>query len=276
MKTNILNCIENYNKTLDINVCILFLKYIGLIHELIDNIAENIHIQKNNYLKHIIIKGIKNTTYIYTFLLLYTKNLELTIYHTQKSILYYVEFIGQLEENIHNVLKLNSTDATLFIYKKTIFDIDSDYIKQYIETSEIKEKMSYLGQYIDIYNNTMIQYIIKFDFNINNLNVFSKIVFTKFYNIVELLVQMPVVCKKTERIYMDELSKLNNIIYELNKYYNYPFIHVNYLHLIEYLIKKNYKKSINIDMFRKKLGEVEIENILNKLSVCKIGNYLSL
>ena len=188
MKTNILNCIENYNKTLDYNVCIIFLKYVGLIHELIESIAENIFIQKENYLKHIIIKGIKNVTYIYTYLLLYTKNLELTVCHTQKAILYYVEFISQLGEDNHNLLKLNSTDATLFIYKKTIFDIDDDFRKEYVETIDIKENMTHLRQYMDIYNNSIIHYISVFDFSNDNLNVLRKVIFTKFYSIVELVV----------------------------------------------------------------------------------------
>ena len=55
----------------------------------------------------------------YTFLLLYTRNLELSIYHTQKSILYYIEFIGQIGDDNHSFLKLNSKDATLFVFKKT-------------------------------------------------------------------------------------------------------------------------------------------------------------
>ena len=42
------------------------------------------------------------------------------------------------------------------------------------------------------------------------------------------------------------------------------------------IIKKNFKKSININMFQKKLDDCEIENRLDNLSVCKIGNYLSL
>ena len=87
---------------------------------------ENIFIQKTEYLKYILITGIKNILYIFNFIILYTKNLDLTIYHTQKAILYYIEFIGQIGDDNHSFLKLNTKDATLFIYKKTIFDFSGE------------------------------------------------------------------------------------------------------------------------------------------------------
>ena len=40
-----------------------------------------------------------------------TKNLELTIYHTKKAYLFYVEFIGQIREDNNSYLQLNSKDA---------------------------------------------------------------------------------------------------------------------------------------------------------------------
>jgi len=54
MKNNNLNNIENYNKELTTNEHVLFLKYIGLIHELIECSVDNISIQKSDYLKYII------------------------------------------------------------------------------------------------------------------------------------------------------------------------------------------------------------------------------
>ena len=111
MKNNSLNNIENYNTELDSNEHILFIKYIGLIHELIECSVDNIFIQKPEYLKYVLMKGIKNVFYIFNFLLLYTKNLELTIYHTQKAILYFIEFIGQIGDDNHSFLKLNTKDG---------------------------------------------------------------------------------------------------------------------------------------------------------------------
>tara|TARA_B100000902_G_scaffold272817_1_gene258734 strand:- start:2185 stop:2874 length:690 start_codon:yes stop_codon:yes gene_type:complete len=62
---------------------------------------------------------------------LYTKNLDLTVYHCQKSFYYYIEFIGQIGDSNHQFLQLNSKDAALFVLKKTIFEINEDYRKTY-------------------------------------------------------------------------------------------------------------------------------------------------
>jgi hypothetical protein len=274
MTTNILNCIENYNKSLEYDVCTIFIKYIGLIHELIDSITEKLYLQNHKYLKHVIQKGIINTTRIYTYLLLYTKNLELSVYHTQKSILYYIEFIDQIGEDNHNLLNLNSNDATLFIYKKTIFDINSEYRKEYIESTEIKNTMNLIHNYMDIYNNIIIHYINEFNFNCNDLIDLRKIIFTKLYSIVELLIQTPHICKKHNITDKDELLKLNTIVCELNMNYKYSFIENNYMSLIEYIIKKNNKTPINIYMFCNKFHNLESCSDLNNSSLNKICNFL--
>lgn len=275
MAANLLNYIENYNKSLEPDVCTIFIKYIGLIHELIDSIAEKIHSKNHNYLKHVIIKGIKNITHIYSYLLLYTKNIDLTLYHTQKSILYYTEFIDQVGEGTRNILNLTSNDATLFIYKKTIYDINIDFKKDYIESNEIKNTMNTLHKYMDIYNNITIHYINEFNFKCNDLIYLRKIIFTKLYYIVELLVQIPTICKKHNINDEDELSKLNTIVYELNNHCNYSFIEMNYISLIELIIKKNNKKPINIIDFCNRFHNLDVvATSLNNESVCKIGNYL--
>lgn len=275
MKNNVLNDVENYNDILDKNICVVFLKYIGLIHEFIESFVENIYIDNNVYLKYIITKGIKNTSYIYIFLLLYTKNLDLAIYHTQKSILYYVEFISQIEEDPTNQLQLNSIDATLFIYKKTIFDINTDFRNQYNETEEIKEQINTLKQYIEIYNTTLITYVDKLDLTKLTLNDLQTSVFTTLYKIVELLIQTPLLSKKNDKTDIEELNIVYNIITECNRYHKYSFINSNYLTLIECIIKKHFKKYINVNELRNKLNEPTIENKLENMSICKIVNYLS-
>jgi len=275
MKNNVLNDVENYNDILDKNICVVFLKYIGLIHEFIESFVENIYIDNNEYLKYIITKGIKNTSYIYIFLLLYTKNLDLAIYHTQKSILYYVEFISQIEEDHTNQLQLNSIDATLFIYKKTIFDINTDFRNQYNETEEIKEQINTLKQYMEIYNTTLIMYVDKLDLTKLTLNDLQTSVFTTLYKIVELLIQTPLLSKKNDKTDIEELNIVYNIITECNRYHKYSFINSNYLTLIECIIKKHFKKYINVNELRNKLNEPTIENKLENMSICKIVNYLS-
>lgn len=274
MKNLTLGNVENYKNELDSNEHILFLKYVGLIHELFQSCTENIYIQKEDYLKYIMIKGIKNTFYIYNFLLLYTKNLELTIYHTQKSIIYYIEFISQIGEDTNNLLQLNSKDATLFIFKKTIFEVNEDARKNYKENKATCDKLDMLQLYIGFYNNVLTQVISEYDFKTNNTISLQKIIFTKLYNIVEMLVQIPIIYKHNSIRTKEKLGTLYILLDTLNNYYKYEFINKNYLYLIEYFIKKLHKVDIDNVKINNKLNLVDIEEKLQDYSVCKIFNYL--
>ena len=274
MKNLTLSNVENYKNELDSNEHILFLKYVGLIHELFQGCTEKIYIQKEDYLKYIMIKGIKNTFYIYNFLLLYTKNVELAIYHTQKSIIYYIEFISQIGEDTNNLLQLNSKDATLFIFKKTIFEVNDDTRKNYKENKATSEKLDMLQLYIGFYNNILTQVISEYDFKINNTISLQKIIFTKLYNIVEMMVQIPIIYKHNATSIKEKLETLHILLDTLNNYYKYDFINNNYLYLIEYCIKKLPKVDIDNVKINNKLSMVDIEEKLQDYSVCKIFNYL--
>ena len=274
MKNLALSNVENYKNVLDSNEYILFLKYVGLIHELFQSCTENIYIQKEDYLKYIMIKGIKNTCYIYNFLLLYTKNVELTIYHTQKSIIYYIEFISQIGEDTNNLLQLNSKDATLFIFKKTIFEVNEETRKNYKENKVTKEKLEMLQLYIDSYNNLLTQVISHYDFRTNKTASLQKIIFTKLYNIVETMVQIPIIYKHNATSIKEKLQSLHCLLNTLNNAYHYDFINTNYLYLIEYCVKKLHKVDIDCSKINNKLNAIDIEEKVQDYSVCKIFNYL--
>ena len=77
MKDNILNNIENYNTELDkekCNICMLFLKYVGKIHDLMELSLEKLFHLSDEYFKHIVVQGIKTIHYVYYMLILYTNN----------------------------------------------------------------------------------------------------------------------------------------------------------------------------------------------------------
>ena len=275
MKNNSLNNIENYKTELDSNEHILFIKYIGLIHELIECSVDNIFIQKSEYLKYILMKGIKNVFYIFNFLLLYTKNLELTIYHTQKAILYFIEFIGQIGDDNHSFLKLNTKDASLFIYKKTIFDVNNDFRKSYEESEETKTKMEMLHLYIETYNNIMLKIIENFDFQNKSLEDLQTITFTKLYKIVESLIQLPIIFKGNNEQIKDKINEYSVFVNNINACYSMPFIFNNYLNLINYTIKKGYNKNIDNIIVKKNLESINIEEKLQDYSICKIYNNIT-
>jgi len=124
----LLNNSENYLLKLDNNITEILLHHLKIINIFIHNIVENNITNSNNKLL-IIIKGIESLLHIYNYLLYYTKNSDLSFYHTQKAIYMYIEFIKQITDEQNNLLNLKINDAVVFIYKKTIFDVKKEFIK---------------------------------------------------------------------------------------------------------------------------------------------------
>jgi len=116
---------NNYNKTFKKELNFYIKEYIVLMKEFITYFHK--YIEFNNFKKyHVIFKGIQSITHIFLMILLYTKNLSVTLYHCKKSFLYYIEFINQIGDEGNSYLQLNSKDAILFIYKKSIFEINNE------------------------------------------------------------------------------------------------------------------------------------------------------
>ena len=104
----------------------ILLQYFNIVKEYLYHAGENIIISDYTYYIFIIKRGLTCLKHIFNVLLLYTNNLDLVVYHCKKSYLYYIEFISQIGSENHSYLQLNSKDAALFIYKKTIFDINTE------------------------------------------------------------------------------------------------------------------------------------------------------
>ena len=98
-------------------------------------------------------KGFEIISHIFRILFYYTKNLELTYYHSQKACVYYSEFIEQITNDAVTYLQLTSKDAILFVFKRTIFEINKER-KNATTTSTIKEYS--LFKMFDIYVHTYI------------------------------------------------------------------------------------------------------------------------
>ena len=144
--TNIFE-VKNYNKLLKDNSRTVLHKFCELVNEYLFHITENIMIQNTEYYIFVVLRGLNTIKHIFNILLLYTKNLELTIYHTKKAYLFYVEFIGQIREDNNSYLQLNSKDATLFVYKKTIFEINNEYRKKFFLEETEKDIFDYIEHF---------------------------------------------------------------------------------------------------------------------------------
>ena len=179
MKDNSLQNIENYKKdSYANNEMDIYMKYVSVINQYLLFGIETIKNKNSEYLKYILIKGLFTISYVFKMLFLFTRNLDLTYYHCQKSYSYYIEFIGQIGDDAVTYLQLNSKDAALFVYKKTIFDINHDYKKDYYENKVEETKNKIVSILIDTYNKLVETELTQLNceqLQLKNINIINKI-----------------------------------------------------------------------------------------------------
>jgi len=147
---------NNYKENYTHNVCEIFIKYIAIINEYISQYFETIKITEPTYYNYVMCRGIETLCHVFKTILLYTKNLGIAYVQSQKALYYYTEFMCQIGDSSHSFLRLNSKDATLFVYKKTIFEMNNEQIKSsscILGTCSITENINMLT---DIYNKNII------------------------------------------------------------------------------------------------------------------------
>ena len=163
-KNNLLNT-ESYNNNFHDNYHTVIFKYISLVNEYLKHCNDNIFIQNPSYKKNVIFKGIQSIRHIFNILFLYTKNLNMTFYNCQKSYVYYIEFMSQIGDDAHSYLQLNSKDASLFAFKKTIFEINSDIKKDFTLDEKHNHYLNIINTFIDSYNSCICKLLDYKDLN---------------------------------------------------------------------------------------------------------------
>lgn len=265
MKT--INNSDNYNSVIAEPLGLIFKTYIALIREYLLFCIDNVYIQKQKYLKYVLIRGVETLQNVFNILLLYTKNLELVNYHCQKSYYYYVEFIGQIGDDNHSFLQLNSKDATLFVYKKTIFEINNDFKKMFDSPSGAQlELVENVRSLTNIYN-CMIGYNIDNTTEdlLDNTSELKKIT-TRIGKFSEKLLQLE---KNPDFSY--KLSVFNEFL----KYTTIKNISCDKLvTLTELFIKRLCGKEITIKNLEAKLYNTTFDSLIQNNSNIKIINWI--
>jgi hypothetical protein len=142
---------QPYNKELNRPISEIVEKYVALIGEYYAFIKENPNIIHKKQYPYLLARGLDTITHVFTVILFYTKNLEITYYHSQKSFYFYVEFIEQILDAQNAFLHLDSRDASIFVYKKTIYEINPGLRADVENTPEIDDQFKLINAYIQIY-----------------------------------------------------------------------------------------------------------------------------
>lgn len=199
-------------------------KYNELIIDYLKYIYSTIKISNQDYFIFIINRGLHTVNHVFNILLLYTRNLELIDFHIKKAYLYYVEFVGQISEDNNSYLQLSSKDAMLFVYKKTIFELNNDFRKKEHFSESKKEDFLLIYDYIKL-NTKIINHIFKYDVKLNKEYVKLKKQMTKTMKvyikssinrkIIEKFINHLILLKKNEefveyyRLFINKLHKMN-------------------------------------------------------------------
>ena len=165
-----LSSTDHFKNTLETSFYEILNKYINLINEYTKFISENFTNKNKMYSKFILIRGLDTITNVFNHVFFYTKNIDISYFHSQKAYYFYMEFIEQISNDNNSFLQLTSRDASIYVYKKTIFEINTEYKKK-IELSfhqEEKQKHFLLNKYIQIYKilfSKFLDFYIDFLFN---------------------------------------------------------------------------------------------------------------
>ena len=251
--------LDNYRKNIDNTTSEITEKYYMLIAEYFKFITENIKVKNSNFSKFIITRGLDTITNVFNSIFYYTKNIDLTYFHCQKSFYFYVEFVGQISEDEKMFLQLSSRDATLYVYKKTIFEINNECKKNTIESSKlINDQIAIINSYINIYK-TMVYKIIQIDRNNINNNLYIE-TFEK-------------ICKKINKTNLnnENVVLLNDI---MDKFYFITDDNIDYFFDIVQEFTKKMKQS-HLKKCEKKICVEELSIKLNDTPEKFISWFLS-
>ena len=234
---------ENYRKDFNCNLSEIVEKYSELIIEYFKFIMENIKVKNSLLSKFIIMRGLDTITNVFLHILYFTKNIDLTYFHSQKSYYFYVEFVGQISDDEKTFLQLTSRDATTYVYKKTVFDISNELkVLNENKSIEFREKMDTIKSYINLYQIYMLKVIQADTIDIAYISDLSKL--------YEKLITLT---NKSKIVTLENIvDKLYSKISDKNK-----FFEINHL-----LVKKFLKKQELFSHIEKKIYLEEFEEKL--------------
>jgi hypothetical protein len=257
----LLNNVDNYKPIIQNTPCEILTKFTKVLIEYMRLISEKNNIKNKQYYIFIFERGIETLIHIFSMIFYYTKNLELTYYHSQKAYYFYIEFIEQISDDTITFLQLSSRDALMFVYKKTIFEINNDYKKKCIpSTNDEKIIIDYIDLSIPLYKKLVSFMLNHKDFKYENKLEYINMYCDKIQDLNIILTRY----KKKESIYFF-IILLENINLE-------PSVSIcQFFKLLEeFIIKlKNYSKEKN----NKK--ENKEKHLINKIYECSTNNYIN-
>jgi hypothetical protein len=146
---------ETYDIYIDTPIKEIMINYTTLLNYYVIYSIENIKSKNLNIFN----KGFSLISNVFITILMYTRSLNTTIHHTQKAILYYIEYITQITDKDENMFfNLTLKDAIVYVYTKTIYDINDCIRSKYTMTKYENTLFNILHNLIQNYNNIILYF----------------------------------------------------------------------------------------------------------------------
>tara|TARA_B110000261_G_C13086251_1_gene357951 strand:- start:1154 stop:1975 length:822 start_codon:yes stop_codon:yes gene_type:complete len=261
---------ENYKRELENTTTEIFVMYMGIVQEFLVQCMDSIFITDVSYYRYIIIKGIETIAHVFRNLLLYTNNLNITYHHSQKAFYYYVEFIGQIGEESHSFLQLNSKDATLFVYKKTIFDIKKDFSSHHKgDTTETTQFIiDNVAMLTGIYNRCLESIFCSEQWNTETCKNMLKLVDNRMCKFTQNILNANGNANGNEHAY-NNVIKMVEQVHRKNAEYGIELIPI-----LEVFTRKIKGKNITKEYLRTRLSHEEHDTSIQELTPLRYVNWL--
>jgi hypothetical protein len=253
-----INNLDNYHTNISYYTHDILTKFVSLLTEYMTIILEKIHMKNLDCYKFIVERGIDTISHVFSIMLYYTKNLDLTFYHSQKAYYFYIEFIEQISDDNVTFLQLSSKDATTFVYKKTIYEINNDYKKSITDlTNEEKSILKYVDTYTCIYKNIIYCFL-------NNIEIYKGSQIKPFLDKILTIHNLDPNKNKIKKQYLDCIYLFTNLL-------AYKETNVNvFFQMIEEFARHflSKKKQLDDKIIKKNIymyfnGDIEFEEIVS-------------
>ena len=256
---------SNYKPVIDNSVSEILTKFVEVILEYMRFISEKIIMKNKPYYRFIFERGIETLIHVFSVIFYFTKNLELTFYHTQKAYYFYIEFIEQISDDNVTFLQLSSRDAILFVYKKTIFDLNNEYKKTINEpTAEEKTMLATVDIYTHIYKSIVLFIINHTDFKYENKNEYINTSCYAIEFVSETLNKNKIKSNHIECVYLF-ITLLDDKKIDT----------LDFFRLLDEFIKKIIsKKKIDEKVIKNKIYDSELSNFINDNELNKIVEWI--
>jgi len=175
---------ENYYSEITSTLTNILNKYRLLVVDYIKFIVENLVIKNEPYYKYIIIRGLETIHHVFTNVLYHSKNIDMAYYHGQKAYFFFVEFITQISNDSHSFLHLTTKDAILFVYKKTIYDLQLSFSKGTCDNND-REKLDHIEKV-----GLLIKQVLQYSVNLQTISHYYLDILILFWKQVKILMQL--------------------------------------------------------------------------------------